>query len=105
MGDKGAFERPAFAGDGAGLVAIAFDLDGVVRANAVALFLQAPGALPGVVEPLAGARTLQAIAEFPELAFETRREALDNAPLLVRPRRGCIGPNRTKPGSKPLNMG
>ena len=74
MGDKGAFERPAFPGDGAGLVAIAFDLNSVVRANAVALFLDTPDALPDVVEPLAGARTRQAVAEFLELACTGSRD-------------------------------
>ena len=50
MGDKGAFEGPAFPGDGAGLVAIAGDLNGVVGAHRRGSYpLIATDALPDVV--------------------------------------------------------
>ena len=38
MGEQGACERPALPGEGAGLVAVAGDLDVVVRANAAASY-------------------------------------------------------------------
>ena len=75
---------------GAGLVAavIAGDINDIVRAHPVALLLDATDALPDMVEPLAGGRPRQAVAQFLKLALEARGESLGHASLLLRPRLG-----------------
>ena len=87
MGDHGAGERAAFPSDGAGLLSAVIGDDIAVRPDTAALLLDPADPLPDI-EPLAGARALEAVVELAQLTLEARGEARGNALFRLRPRLG-----------------